>query len=98
MKRQKFVDTAHVGDNTKFVYIPEMAQKANFVYKELSEIARPPEKIINKGDLTMIMKLADEVKVALVTAACVLGIAIIFKNVRHVQVDFIISNSPSIYL
>ena len=45
MKRQKFVDTAHAGDNTKFVYIPEMAQKANFVYKELSENARPPERI-----------------------------------------------------
>jgi hypothetical protein len=45
----------------------------------------------------MIMKLADEVKVALVTAACLLGIAIIFKNVLHVQADFIISNSPSLY-
>lgn len=43
------------------------------------------------------MKLADEVKVALVTAACVLGIVIIFKNVLHVQADFIISNSP-VYL
>lgn len=42
----------------------------------------------------MIMKLADEVKVALVTAACVLGIAIIFKNVLHVQADFIVSNGP----
>ena len=45
----------------------------------------------------MIKKLADEVKVALVTAACVLGIAIIFKNVLHVQVDLIISNGP-VYL
>ncbi len=42
----------------------------------------------------MIMKLADEVKVALVTAACLLGIAIILKNVLHVQADFIVSNSP----
>ena len=38
MKRQKFVYNAHAGDNTKFVYIPKMEQKANFVYKELSEI------------------------------------------------------------
>ena len=30
--------TAHAGDNTKFVYIPKMEQKANFVYKELSEM------------------------------------------------------------
>ncbi|MBU7025715.1 MAG: hypothetical protein HXS48_02145 [Theionarchaea archaeon] len=40
------------------------------------------------------MELADEVKVALVTAACVLGIAVIFKNVLHVQADFIVSNGP----
>ena len=45
----------------------------------------------------MIKKLADEVKVALVTAACLLGIAIIFKNVLHVQANFIISNG-SVYL
>ncbi len=45
----------------------------------------------------MIKKLADEVKVALVTAACLLGTAIIFKNVLHVQVDLLISNGP-VYL
>jgi len=39
MKRQKFVYNAHAGDNTKFVYIPKMEQKANFVYKELYAIA-----------------------------------------------------------
>ncbi|MGB7533477.1 MAG: hypothetical protein WA977_10970 [Halobacteriota archaeon] len=27
------------GDNTKFVYIPKREQKANFVYKELCDIA-----------------------------------------------------------
>jgi len=42
----------------------------------------------------MIMKLADEVKVSLVTAACVLGIAITFKNILHIQADFIVSNGP----
>lgn len=45
----------------------------------------------------MSKKLADEVKVALVTAACLLGTAIIFKNVLHVQVDLLISNGP-VYL
>jgi hypothetical protein len=40
MKRQKFVYTAHAGDNTKFVYTPKMEQKANFVYKELNKIFR----------------------------------------------------------
>lgn len=45
----------------------------------------------------MIMKIADEVKVALVTAACILSIAIIFKNVLHVQADFMVSNGP-VYL
>jgi hypothetical protein len=41
------------------------------------------------------MGLPSEVKVALVTAACVLSIAIVFKNVLFVQADFIVSNSPS---
>lgn len=44
MKRQKFVYNAHAGDNTKFVYIPKMEQKANFVYEELSEIVDEGEK------------------------------------------------------
>lgn len=43
------------------------------------------------------MKLADEVKVALVTAVCILGIAIIFKNVLHVQANPMVSNGP-VYL
>ena len=43
----------------------------------------------------MILKLADEIKVALVTAACVLSIAILFKKVLHIQADFLVSNSPS---
>ena len=43
----------------------------------------------------MILKLADEVKVALVTGACVLGIAILFKKVLHIHADFLVSNSPS---
>jgi hypothetical protein len=38
MKRQKFVYNAQAGDNTNFVYIPKMEQKANFVYNVLSKI------------------------------------------------------------
>ncbi len=38
MKREKFVYNAHVGDNTKFVYIAKTEQKANFVYKELGDM------------------------------------------------------------
>ncbi len=45
----------------------------------------------------MIMKLANEIKVALVTAACLLGIAIIFKNVLQIKADFIVLNGP-VYL
>ncbi|MCW3130816.1 MAG: hypothetical protein N2V75_12065 [Methanophagales archaeon] len=39
MKKQKFVYNARGGDNTKFVYIAKMEQKANFAYKELYEMA-----------------------------------------------------------
>ena len=35
------------------------------------------------------MKIADEIKVSLVTAACILGLAIISKNVLSVQLDFL---------
>ena len=40
------------------------------------------------------MKLANEVKVALVAAVCLLGMVIVFKNVLHIQVGFMILNSP----
>jgi len=43
----------------------------------------------------MILKLADEIKVALVTGACVLGIAILFKKVLHIQANFLVANGPS---
>ncbi len=39
------------------------------------------------------MKLADEVKVALVTAACLISVAIIFKSILRIQADFIISKA-----
>ena len=41
------------------------------------------------------MRIADEIKVALVTAACILGMAIITKNVLNVQLDFISQYAPS---
>lgn len=40
------------------------------------------------------MKLADEVKVSLVTAACILALAIVSKNVLHVQLDIISIYGP----
>ena len=40
------------------------------------------------------VKLSGEVKVSLVTAACILALAIISKNVIHVQLDFISQYGP----
>jgi hypothetical protein len=42
----------------------------------------------------LIVKFPEEVKVALVTAACMLGTAVVFKNILHVQADSIVSNGP----
>ncbi|MGD9487221.1 MAG: hypothetical protein AB7W47_04325 [Calditrichaceae bacterium] len=43
----------------------------------------------------MNLKPAAEIIVALVTAACVIFIAILFKQVLHIQADFLMSNGPS---
>ncbi|MDI6886490.1 MAG: hypothetical protein QMD22_09185 [archaeon] len=40
------------------------------------------------------MKLADEVKVALVTAVCILGLAVLSKYVINVELDFISQYGP----
>lgn len=40
------------------------------------------------------MKLANEVKVSLVTAVCILALAIISKNVLRVRLDFISQYGP----
>jgi len=40
---------------------------------------------------------ADEVKVALVTGACIIGQAIILKKVLHIEADLLVSNVP-VYL
>ncbi len=42
----------------------------------------------------MNMKLSNEVKVSLVTAVCILALAIILKNILHVQIDFISQYGP----
>jgi hypothetical protein len=42
-----------------------------------------------------IMKIPDEIKVALVTAACIILLAVVFKNIIRADVDFLIINSPS---
>jgi hypothetical protein len=43
------------------------------------------------------MKVPDEVAVALVTAACVIGLAVAFKNVLHVNAPFLFSTAAPIY-
>ncbi len=41
------------------------------------------------------MKLPAEIKVSIVTAACILALAVITKNVLDVQLDFISQYAPS---
>jgi len=41
------------------------------------------------------MKIADEIKVSLVTAACIMAMAVISKNVLSLQLDFISKYAPS---
>jgi hypothetical protein len=41
------------------------------------------------------MKIADEIKVSLVTAVCILILAIVSKNVLNIQLDFISQYGPS---
>jgi len=45
----------------------------------------------------MSMKLANEIKVSLVTVVCILALAVISKNILHVQMDFI-SQYASIWM
>lgn len=40
------------------------------------------------------MKLSNDVKVSLVAAVCILGLAVISKNVLNVQLDFISLYGP----
>jgi len=40
------------------------------------------------------MKLSNETKVSLVTAVCILALAVISKNVLHVKLDFISQYGP----
>jgi hypothetical protein len=43
------------------------------------------------------MKIPDEIAVSLVTAACVIGLAVAFKNVFNVNVPFLFSIATPIY-
>ena len=47
--------------------------------------------------MTLKLLKADEVKVALVTGACIIGQAIILKRVLHAKADLLMSNAP-VYL
>ena len=40
------------------------------------------------------IKLSDEVKVSLVTAVCILALAVISKEVLHMQLDFVSQYAP----
>ncbi len=40
----------------------------------------------------------DEIKVALVAGFCIIGMAILFKNILHIEVDSLITNSPSYFI
>ena len=42
----------------------------------------------------MSMKLANEIKISLVTVVCILALAVISKNILHVQMDFISQYAP----
>lgn len=44
------------------------------------------------------MKVPDEIAVALVTAACVLGLAIAFEDVVHINVSPLFSTAAPTYL
>ena len=37
----------------------------------------------------------DEIKVALVAGFCIIAMAILFKRILHIEVDSLITNSPS---
>jgi len=41
------------------------------------------------------MKIPDEIKVALVTTACIILLAVVLKNIIRVEADSLITNSPS---
>ena len=42
----------------------------------------------------MNMKLANEIKVSLVTVVCILALAVISKNILHIRMDFISRYAP----
>ncbi len=43
------------------------------------------------------MKVPDEIAVALVTAACVIGLAVGFKSLLHISPPFLFSTAAPIY-
>ena len=38
---------------------------------------------------------ADEIRVALVAGFCIIGLAVLFKRVLHIEADSLLTNSPS---
>ncbi len=43
------------------------------------------------------MKVPDEIAVALVTAACVIGLAVGFRNLLHINPPFLFSTAAPVY-
>jgi len=41
---------------------------------------------------------SDEIKVALVAGACIIGMAILFKKILRIEVDSLLTNSPSYFV
>lgn len=41
---------------------------------------------------------SDEIKVALVAGFCIIGMAILFKKMLHIEVDSLLTNSPSYFV
>ncbi|MFH1374154.1 MAG: hypothetical protein ABII79_10190 [bacterium] len=41
---------------------------------------------------------SNEIKVALVAGFCIVGMAVLFKKILHIEVDSLISNSPSYFV
>ena len=41
---------------------------------------------------------SDEIRVALVAGFCIIGMAVLFKRILHIEVDSLLTNSPSYFV
>ncbi|MCP4632856.1 MAG: hypothetical protein GY855_08000 [candidate division Zixibacteria bacterium] len=40
---------------------------------------------------------SDEIRVALVAGFCIIGLAVLFKRILHIEVDSVLTNSPGYF-